>query len=232
MFDWLIDKSQLIIIIGGIITIIGTWLASKKNDKDASLIASKAAAHVDISNRNLQLTNENKSLTEINLSLTGQNLDYAKKQKELSDENIKLSNELIKNAKANFDYTTGAGSFCQMVLLFDKIFEPKIVWKHKGINPIRGATVGIKNINTPIRSLDDYLTGFQAVPDLYKGEQAADRNRLQINPLDKNIDYRLFFFISGRKIIQEIHLEFNGSRWVGFTKIKEGEKVLLTETIN
>ncbi len=216
MLENLSAFSKLIIIIGGLITIFGGYLASIKSEK-----GNKKAE---------EAISENSKLTKKVADLSRENLEFAKSLKILSDRNIALSEENANLLKSSLEQITGGESY-PYIRARTWYFDGKpndqfeILLLCNGKIPIYDLSVEINEVN--IFNNKENIHDFSRTP-VYKRkigtfkQSIDDEILLNINLSSKEkIYFEIKYKARNGDFTQDLALVKIGNRWANRTRIRK-----------
>ena len=167
-----IINPQIIILIGGVLAILGAYLASVKSNIETRKAEQAIIESKEIANKNVELSLASHQFSLANKELIEQNLEYARIQKSLLDNNLELTDKVNQKTIEINNFVTGGDSYCLFEVFFDVMSKkPQFVLRHKGKTVLRNVSITIHDLARRVYMLEHLAkndNNSPLIPDILK----------------------------------------------------------------
>lgn len=236
--QYLINHCQLIIIMGGVLTLIGGYFSylkstidSEKTNKSISDGINKTQQVIDLTSKVNDLTKNNEMLLKSNIGLTQLNNTLVQK-------NIEVSSAIDKTTGKINSYVTGENTFCQLGILFPTVDDDTngvYFFNTIGNNPLKDINVKIIDLdhlqNGVFRNMFDSEKSFE-IPTLKPNKMTLTQFPVKLNK-EKQNNFKIIISTNAGDFIQESKYLFKDGRWQTADRIRNAKtKVILGQSVD
>ena len=231
----------IIVILGGLIGAIGTWLHNKESSKDSTRLEESVNKGVSIgettNSKVLDLQNENKNLLEQSSALNEKIDSQSTTIDLLRKENTELYSKLNSSSLKIYDNLTGGDSYCYVFFIFSTYYPSKdigglyIRLGEKNKNPLKDVQIRIFDINSydPENFKPDDLK--KNIFNLETINTDMSYNIQDKIHLDKKegVNLNIFYSANNGVFSQQLRMRFIEDNWVSATIVKRNDKIIFED---